>query len=219
MMTEYSYKYYDPLEQMMPARHQYISQMIKKNENLDLNEYLNNKTILDLGCGTGSFLSNYEDIAKNCTGVDTLDFFFKEQSSRLKLIKNNLESFLIKNKKRYDVIFLFEVIEHLDQRVKINLFKLIKKSLNKNGYIFFSTLNNNQISKFLSINIAENIFKLLPKKTHDSKLFISPNEIQKLCLKNSLKIIDISGLIYNPIIKTFSISKFSLVNYIGAIKN
>ena len=105
MMTEYSYKYYDPLEQMIPARHQYISQMIKKNEHLDLNDYLNNKNILDLGCGTGSFLSNYEDIAKQCTGVDTLDFFFKEQSSRLKLIKNNLESFLIKNKRDMTLYF------------------------------------------------------------------------------------------------------------------
>ena len=85
-MTEYSYKYYDPLEQMMPIRHQYISQIIKRNENLDLNKYLKEKSILDLGCGTGSFLSNYEKIANNCTGVDTLDFFSKKQSPRLKFI-------------------------------------------------------------------------------------------------------------------------------------
>jgi len=219
MMTEYSYKYYDPLEQMMPIRHQYISQIIKRNENLDLNKYLKEKSILDLGCGTGSFLSNYEKIANNCTGVDTLDFFSKKQSPRLKFIRANIETFLKTNKKKYDFIFLFEVIEHLDLNTKINLFKNIKKFLNKNGYLFFSTLNDNLISKFLSISIAENIFKILPKKTHDSKLFISPNGIQKLCVKNSLKIIDISGLIYNPVIKTFNISKLSLVNYIGAIKN
>ena len=49
MMQNYNYKYYEPLEQMIAVRHQYMSKVIKKITHLNIYEYLKNKKILDIG--------------------------------------------------------------------------------------------------------------------------------------------------------------------------
>ena len=52
MMQKYNYKYYEPLEQMIAVRHQYMSKIIKKITHSNIYDYLKNKKILDIGCGT-----------------------------------------------------------------------------------------------------------------------------------------------------------------------
>ena len=91
--------------------------------------------------------------------------------------------------------------------------------MNSDGLIFLSTLNRNLISEFLSINIAENILKLIPRNTHDPKLFLKPSDIKILSNTNNLKLSDIQGISYNPLIKTFKLSKIELVNYFATITN
>ena len=59
---------------------------------------------------------------------------------------------------------MFEFLEHLEEQDKYQLFENLTKNLNKNAYIFISTLNKNLLSKYLAIDIAENLLKLLPKK-------------------------------------------------------
>ena len=62
MMQKYNHKYYEPLEQMIAVRHQYMSKIIKKIAHSNIYDYLNNKKILDIGCGTGEFLDNFTHI-------------------------------------------------------------------------------------------------------------------------------------------------------------
>ena len=45
MMQNYNYKYYEPLEQMIAVRHQYMSKIIKNITHLNIYEYLKNKKI------------------------------------------------------------------------------------------------------------------------------------------------------------------------------
>ena len=102
-----------------------------------------------------------------------------------------------------------------------NLFEADSSSapnLNKNAYIFISTLNKNLLSKYLAIDIAENLLKLLPKKTHDFNLFLSPSKLQSISQKYNLNLMNIEGMQYNPIFKSFKLSKFDLVNYFGTLK-
>ena len=118
----------------------------------------------------------------------------------------------------YVVIFLFEFLEHLEEQDKYQLFENLTKNLNKNAYIFISTLNKNLLSKYFAIDIAENLLKLLPKKTHDFNLFLSPSKLQSISQKYNLNLMDIEGIQYNPIFKSFKLSKFDLVNYFGTLK-
>ena len=217
-MDTYNSKYYEPLEQMMAIRHQYMSKILRDHSGQDIYEFFKNKKILDLGCGTGEFLNNYYGMGAECSGIDTENNFKVNNKINFKLINIEANKFLKNCKKKFDVIFLFEFLEHLEEQDKYQLFENLTKNLNKNAYIFISTLNKNLLSKYLAIDIAENLLKLLPKKTHDFNLFLSPSKLQSISQKYNLNLMNIEGMQYNPIFKSFKLSKFDLVNYFGTLK-
>ena len=217
-MDTYNSKYYEPLEQMMAIRHQYMSKILRDHSGQDIYEFFKNKKILDLGCGTGEFLNNYYGMGADCSGIDIENNFKIKNKKNFKLINIEANKFLKSCKKKFDVIFLFEFLEHLEEQDKYQLFENLSKNLNKNAYIFISTLNKNLLSKYLAIDIAENLLKLLPKKTHDFNLFLSPSKLQSISQKYNLNLMDIEGMQYNPIFKSFKLSKFDLVNYFGTLK-
>ena len=218
-MQKYNYKYYEPLEQMIAVRHQYMSKIIKKITHSNIYDYLNNKKILDIGCGTGEFLKNYHDLNNQCLGIDIQQNFKFKNKIGFTLKNTDIKNFINNNKKKFDIIFIFEFLEHLNLSDREFLFKNLFKLLNKNSLIFISTLNKNIISKFLAIDVAEKYLKLLPKNTHDEKYFLKPSEIQNLANNNKLHLIDVSGMTYNPLFKSFKLSKIDLVNYFISLRN
>ena len=217
-MAKYNKEYYEPLEQMMAVRHQYMSKILRDHTDQDIYNFFQNKQVLDLGCGTGEFLNNYFEMGAQCTGIDIEKNFKLKNKKNFNLYNLDANTFLKNCKKKFDIIFLFEFLEHLEERDKHKLFESVIKILNKNALIFVSTLNKNLLSKYLAIDIAENILKLLPKKTHKYDLFLSPTQLQTLSQKYKLSLLNVEGLQYNPIIKSFKLSKVDLVNYIGALK-
>ena len=212
-------KYYEPLEQMMSVRHQYMGKIISSEGTPNIYDFFKNQHILDLGCGTGKFLHNYYELGAICSGVDLVNNFQFQNKKNYKLINSNFQNFLKKNRKKFDVIFIFEFLEHLTLNEREVLFKYLPKILKTNGIIFLSTLNRNIVSTFMSINIAENLLKLLPKNTHDPKLYLKPSEIQTLSNKNGLKLLNVQGMSYNPLLKSFRFSEIDLINYFATITN
>ena len=218
-MQNYNHKYYEPLEQMIAVRHQYMSKIIKKITNSNIYDYLNNKKILDIGCGTGKFLKNYHDLKNQCLGIDIQQNFKIKNKIGFTLKNTDIKNFINNNKKKFDIIFIFEFLEHLNLSDRKFLFKNLFKILNKDSLIFISTINKNIISKFFVIDVAEKYLKLLPKNTHDEKYFLKPSEIQNLANSNKLHLIDVSGMTYNPLFKSFKLSKIDLVNYFVSLRN
>ena len=218
-MQNYNYKYYEPLEQMIAVRHQYMSKIIKKITDSNIYDYLKNKKILDIGCGTGEFLKNYHDLNNQCLGIDIQQNFKFKSENGFTLKKSDVNNFIRNNKKKFDIIFIFEFLEHLNLSERKFLFKNLFKFLNKDSLIFISTINKNIISKFFVIDVAEKYFKLLPKNTHEDKYFLKPTEIQNLANNNKLQIIDVTGMTYNPLFKNFKLSKIDLVNYFVSLRN
>ncbi|MDG2166252.1 MAG: bifunctional 2-polyprenyl-6-hydroxyphenol methylase/3-demethylubiquinol 3-O-methyltransferase UbiG [Alphaproteobacteria bacterium] len=212
-------RYYEPLEQMMAIRHSYMAKVIRNIFDTSIFDFFSKKEVLDLGCGTGKFLYNYFELGSKCTGVDNYNNFQFKNKRNFSLLNFDIINFLKKNKLKFDVIFIYEFLEHLSNDQREILFKHLSKILNSNGIIFISTLNKNPISKFLSINVAENILNLLPKNTHDPKLFITPAELEYLAKMNKLKLKNVQGITYNPIFKTFKLSQIDLVNYFVTLTN
>ena len=217
-MDTYNSKYYEPLEQMMAIRHQYISKILRDHNSQDIYEFFKNKKVLDLGCGTGEFLNNYCGMGAKCLGIDIENNFKFKKKINFKLINIEANKFLKNCKKKFDVVFLFEFLEHLEEKDKYQLFENLSKILNKNSYIFISTLNKNLLSKYFAIDIAENLLKLLPKKTHDFNLFLTPSKLQTIVRKYNFNLVNVKGIQYNPILKSFKLSRIDLVNYFGTLK-
>ena len=211
-------KYYEPLKLMTPIRYQYMKKIILNKKNASMDDVFIGKNILDIGTGTGEYLDIFKDLKANCIGIDSINNFKIKKNKNFKLIKVDLFQYLRKAPKNYfDFIFCFEVIEHLEEKDEI--FKLIKKTLKDKGILFMSTINQNPVSKLFAIKLAEDILKILPKKTHEYNLLLPINKLESLCNDNKLSIIDIIGLRYNPLFKNFNFSNNQLINYITAIEN
>ncbi len=211
-------KYYEPLKLMTPIRYQYMKKIILNKKNASMDDVFIGKNILDIGTGTGEYLDIFKDLKANCIGIDSINNFKIKKNKNFKLIKVDLFQYLRKAPKNYfDFIFCFEVIEHLEEKDEI--FKLIKKTLKDKGILFMSTINQNPVSKLFAIKLAEDILKILPKKTHEYNLLLPINKLESLCNDNKLSIIDITGLRYNPLFKNFNFSNNQLINYITAIEN
>ena len=211
-------KYYEPLKLMTPIRYQYMKKIILNKKNASMDDVFIGKNILDIGTGTGEYLDIFKDLKANCIGIDSINNFKIKKNKNFKLIKVDLFKYLRNAPKNYfDFIFCFEVIEHLEEKDEI--FKLIKKTLKDKGILFMSTINQNPVSKLFAIKLAEDILKILPKKTHEYNLLLPINKLESLCNDNKLSIIDIIGLRYNPLFKNFNFSNNQLINYITAIEN
>lgn len=101
--------------------------------------------ILDVGCGRGEFLQLLiENGYVNFLGIDIgescIEYCRKNITSNVKLI-NNLQSFLRKNENAYQLITMFDVIEHFTKEEILELIPLLKGSLTKGGYLIVQTIN------------------------------------------------------------------------------
>ncbi len=197
------------LHEIRPIRIDYILKQIK-------NYNVNNLEILDIGCGGGLVSESLAKLGARVTGIDFVNKNIdnakqhaKENKLKINYICNDIEK--LKLKKKYDLIIVFEVLEHLDNW---NYFlKNIKKNLKDNGKIIISTINRNLLSKYTAIFIAENILNWIPKNTHDYNKFIRPDEIKKFLEKNKMYLDDITGLVFNPLVNRWSLSNNTSINY------
>lgn len=91
---------------------------------------LKNKDVLDFGCGWGGFLKIIKN-AKSISGIELSNQEINYIKKKLKKINisNNINSF----SKKFDVITLFHVLEHIPYQIKT--LKLLKSKLKKKGKI------------------------------------------------------------------------------------
>ncbi len=196
------------LHQIRPIRIKYILNQLDSN--------IKNIDVLDLGCGGGLVSEPLARLGANVTGIDFVEnnikvakLHSKKKNLNIKYISKDIENLDIK--KKFDLIIMFEILEHLDDWEKF--LKKIKINLKKNGKIIISTINRNIISKYIAIYFAENILRWIPKGTHNYNKFIQPDEIRDCMIKNNLSFQNIEGLIFDPINLDWRLSKNTNINY------
>ena len=108
---------------------------------------------------------------------------------------------------------MLEIVEHVDD---INLFvKQSSKFLKKNGLMFIATLNKTLKSYVVAIVGAEYILNWLPIGTHDWEKFIKPNNLISIAKNYELKLVDLRGLKFNPLLDKWNLTNDKSVNYIA----
>ena len=213
---------FKPLHKFNPIRIKYLKENIIEHFKLkQTNSPLKGLNILDIGCG-GGLLS--EPITRLGAKVTAIDASKKNiQVAKFHAKKNNLKiNYLCSSpeklnlNKKFDVVLNMEIVEHVED---LNFF--IKKSSNllkKNGLMFIATLNKTFKSYMFAIIGAEYVLRWLPIGTHDWEKFIKPDNLVSLAINSNVKLKKLSGMKFNPIIDSWSLSNDKSVNYIAKFK-
>ena len=97
-------------------------------------------TLLDVGCGTGVSLKYLLDNGIDATGVENSAIAIAKSPAKDHIIRHNLSNELNLNKK-FDLVWCFEVIEHIHPDFEKNLLQTL---VNHSNYIVLSAARPGQ---------------------------------------------------------------------------
>lgn len=199
-----------PLHAINPTRLQFISDRCE----------LRSSQVLDIGCGGGILTEALARRGALVTGIDANTDLIKVARSHARDQKLDIryestlaENFATDHPQQFDVITCMELLEHVPDPQ--SLIQACATLLKPGGHCFFSTLNRTLKAYCLAIVGAEIVLKLLPRHTHDYEKFIRPSELKAVLENAGLKLQDLSGLYYNPILKQTRLTQDVSVNYLA----
>lgn len=197
------------LHDLNPIRLAYVE------EHIDLD----NKNILDVGCGGGLLTEVFAQRSDRVTGIDISEDLIEVANTHAKqtglditYVCTTAENFSTDNKNAFDVIACMELLEHVPEPESIinACMHLIKPG----GLLFLSTINRNLKSYLQTKIAAEYLLKLLPVGTHEYSKYIRPSELATWCRETGFTVVDISGISYLPFLRSCYIKPTPDVNYI-----
>ncbi|HTD89808.1 MAG TPA: bifunctional 2-polyprenyl-6-hydroxyphenol methylase/3-demethylubiquinol 3-O-methyltransferase UbiG [Burkholderiales bacterium] len=201
---------FKPLHDINPLRLDYIEKKI---------ETLNNKQILDVGCGGGILTESMAASGATVTGIDLAEKPLKV--AELHLLESGLqveyrniaaEALARERPASFDVVTCMEMLEHVPDPAAIvaACAALVKPG----GHVFFSTINRNPKSYLFAVIGAEYVLRLLPRGTHDYARFIKPSELAAMCRRAQLSVGGLTGMTYNPFTQRYVLEPDASVNYL-----
>ncbi len=202
---------FKPLHEINPLRLAYIDSIAK----------LAGKTVLDVGCGGGILSEALADTGATVTGIDLADkslsvakLHLLESGKQVEYRKVPVEALAAERPGHYDVVTCMEMLEHVPDPAAV--IAACAQLVKPGGHVFFSTLNRNPKSYLFAIIGAEYVLNLLPRGTHDYAKFIKPSELAQWCRNAGLQVQELTGMSYNPLIKTYALGSDTGVNYLVA---
>ncbi|ONG44833.1 bifunctional 3-demethylubiquinol 3-O-methyltransferase/2-polyprenyl-6-hydroxyphenol methylase [Pseudoroseomonas deserti] len=210
-----------PLHRMNPLRCGWIAQRLAASEGRQ-GEDLSGLTLLDVGCGAGLASEGMARLGARVTGLDAAGTAL--EAARAHATRSGLEidyrqgrpEELAAEGARFDAVIALEVIEHVADR---GAFLAALASVTKpGGCVFLSTLNRTPKSFLFAKVGAEYLLRLLPRGTHDWKMFVTPAELGAEARKAGLRVTDIAGMTPKLGTKDWQASSDVSVNYIAAAR-
>ncbi|MCO6523936.1 MAG: bifunctional 2-polyprenyl-6-hydroxyphenol methylase/3-demethylubiquinol 3-O-methyltransferase UbiG [Candidatus Schmidhempelia sp.] len=204
---------FKPLHTINPLRVDYIL-----NKAGDLQD----KAILDVGCGGGILSESLAKAGANVTAIDLAERSLNiaklhAQQSQLNINYRleSIEQHLQHTTQRYDIITCMEMLEHVPDPSSI--IYCCAALLKPQGQLFLSTINRTHKSRLLLIIGAEYIARIIPKGTHDFNKFIRPSELMEWVEKSDLKTIELMGMEYHLLNNYFDLGPNIDTNYFAYI--
>ncbi len=185
---------------------------------------LENKRVLDVGCGGGILSESLALRGANVTGIDLAKDVL--QVARLHALESELhinyqlksvEEMAAMHPGEFDVITCMELLEHVPE--PFSVIEACASLLKPGGHLFLSTLNRHPKAYLFAILGAEYILNMLPRGTHDYKKFIKPSELDHMLRQTTLTSEQLAGISYQPFIKEYRLTQDVSVNYLVHCKN
>lgn len=198
-----------PLHELNPARLRFVA------ERTDLD----GSKAVDVGCGGGLLSEALAAAGARVTAIDIADqalavarLHLLESGLEVDYLEMTAERLAAEQPARFDVVTCMEMLEHVpDPR---SIVSACAELTAPGGDLFFSTLNRTPAAFALAIIGAEHLARLLPRGTHQYEKFIRPSELLDWLRAAGLHICEVSGLHYNPILRTARVGGNVAVNYL-----
>jgi len=199
-----------PLHVINPVRARYIETSAGT---------LRGRTAVDIGCGGGLLSEALAARGASVTGIDLAEDVLEAARAHLKVSKLKVdyravpaETLADEKPGAFDLVTCLEMLEHVPDPAAV--VAACAKLAKPGAPVVFSTINRNPKAYALAIVAAEYVLGLLPRGTHDYAKLIRPSELDRWARAAGLEVVEIRGLIYNPLLKTAQLSDDCDVNYL-----
>jgi 2-polyprenyl-6-hydroxyphenyl methylase/3-demethylubiquinone-9 3-methyltransferase len=200
---------FKPLHEINPLRLDYIDSI----------EKIEQKQILDVGCGGGILAESMAARGAIVTGIDLAEKPLKvaelhliESGQRVSYRKIAAEDLAREQPATFDIVTCMEMLEHVpDPAATVAACAALVKP---GGRVFFSTINRNPKSYLFAVIGAEYVLRLLPRGTHEYARFLKPSELAAMCRRANLNVGSVIGMTYNPFTQRYALEADASVNYI-----
>ena len=142
---------------------------------------ITNKNVLDFGCGTGDFLKHAREYASSISAVE-VDAGLRDRLSSIKGLTLFSSLGEINKKQKFDVIFLFHVLEHIAE--PISLLKTLGNHLSEDGKIIIEVPNADDA--LLSLYNCDEYKNFYYWKCH--LFYYTSASLQKVCEKSGFSL-------------------------------
>jgi 2-polyprenyl-6-hydroxyphenyl methylase/3-demethylubiquinone-9 3-methyltransferase len=150
------------------------------------------KCALEVGCGGGLLSEEIAKLGFITTGIDPSEQSLsiaikhaKENKLDVQYLKETGENLSFPDNS-FDVVFCCDVLEHVRDLPKV--ISEISRVLKPGGVFLYDTFNRTFLSKLIGIKVLQEWkpWAIMPSHLHEWGMFIKPEEIKLLLLKNHL---------------------------------
>ena len=208
-----------PLHRFNPVRLAYIRERAIAHFGLDgtRRRPLEGLRLLDIGCGGGLLTEPMARLGATVTGIDPAERNIRIAEVHAIETQMSIDyrattaELLAAAGEQFDIVLAMEVVEHVDN---VPLFmKSCSDLVKPGGLMFAATINRTPRAWALAIVGAEYVLNWLPKGTHDYRKFLTPDELKALIERNRMRVVDRTGVVYNPLADEWRQSRDMGVNY------
>jgi len=202
-----------PLHELNPLRLRYLQRAVE----------LKGAAALDVGCGGGILSEALARAGARVLGIDlsqavldVAELHALEGKIEVQYKSIAAEQLAIEQPAAFDLVTCMELLEHVpDPAATVAALAALVKP---GGDVVLSTLNRKPLAFAVAIIGAEYIARLLPRGTHEYLKFIRPSELARWGREAGLELIDLTGITYNPLTRSFRLSPNTDINYLAHFK-
>ncbi|XWW98603.1 hypothetical protein V2A60_006603 [Cordyceps javanica] len=162
---------------------------------------------LDIGCGGGIFAESAARLptTAHVTAIDPTPSVLavaRAHAKRDPALRGKLEYQLTSIEKLavpeepYDVVSLFEVIEHIDEPAAF--LDRVRPFVRPGGWLVMSTIARTWVSWFTTNLVAEDLLRIVPPGTHDWSKYINEHELRGFFAGKGWNSPKVMGVVYVP---------------------
>lgn len=207
-----------PLHSLNVLRVGYVRNLLR-NPDAPHGMPLQGRTILDVGCGGGVFAEGMASLGAKVTAIDAsskLIDIAEHRRARRGLENLTYLDVLVEDLQdidsRFDLVVSSEVLEHVEEPWAFVAY--CSNLVEKDGHLIFTTINRTVQSRILAIELAERVFGLLPRGTHDWDKFVTVEELIMDLREVKFRVENIKGMTWNPVTNEWTWSSSLDCNYL-----